>query len=54
MDILHSVLHTFPYCADKENLLKKSRASSVYIISFTLMNLMFDPGVFLLLGEIRC
>ena len=22
MDILHSVLHTFPYCADKENLLK--------------------------------
>ena len=53
MHIPHTVLYTFPYSADKENLFVNQKVSSLVIISFILTTLMCDSGV-ILLGEIRC
>ena len=51
--IPHTVLYTFPKCASKENLFNNQKVLQLFIISFILVNLMFDSGM-ILKGEIRC
>ena len=47
MHIPHTVLYTFPYGADKENLFVNQKVSSLVTISFILTALMCDSGVML-------
>ena len=50
MHILHTVLYTFPYGADKENLFNSQKLFCLMTISYILV--MCDSGV-ILAGEIR-
>ena len=55
MNILHTVLNTFPYvpAGHRENLFNNQEVLQFIIIAFILMTLMSDSGV-ILKREIRC
>ena len=50
--ILCTILYTFSWTVDKENLFKNQELYKLLIISLILVTLMFDSGV-ILWGEIR-
>ena len=53
MQILHTVLYTFPEVLTRRNVFKNQELYKLVIISLILVTLMFDSGV-ILLREIRC
>ena len=53
MQILHTVLYTFPEVLTRGTVFKNQELYKLVIISLILVTLMFDSGV-ILLGEIRC